>query len=82
MTKKKNRSPNHEDLFSSKTTKKTKLNNSTNGLKKASINLNINSVSDTDRITSILMMNLKKSKSLRTHLLDMNNRGWKLQKKF
>ena len=44
--KRKNGSPNHEDLFSSKTTKKAKLTNSTNALKKASINLNINSVSD------------------------------------
>ena len=69
--KTKNRSPYHEDLFSTKTTKKIKLNNSTNGLKKASINLNINSVSDTNRTTWIIMMNIKKSKNLRTHLLDM-----------
>ena len=46
----------HEDLFSSKTTKKTKLNNSTNGFKKVSINLNINNVSDTYSEYMILMM--------------------------
>ena len=46
--KRKNCSPNHEDHFSSKTTKQTKLNDSTNYLKKASINLNINSFSDTN----------------------------------
>ena len=69
--KRKNRSLNHEDLFSSKTNKKTKLNNSTNGLQKASINLNFNSVSDTDSEYIDTDDEFEEEKEFRGYLLDM-----------